>query len=147
MLELRRLSTDDKEAITNVFVSVFTREPWDDDWSDREQLDLYINDLIGQSYSLTYGLYDQDELIGISMGYIKHWYTGTEYIINELCIKTDRQGTGAGTFFLSGIEKAIKELGLKQIFLLTDRDVPAYGFYKKNGYIEVNNLVPFSKYV
>lgn len=147
MLELRRLSTDDKEAITNVFVSVFTREPWNDDWSDREQLDLYINDLTGQSYSLTYGLYDQDELIGISMGYIKHWYTGTEYIINELCIKTDRQGTGAGTFFLSGIEKAIKELGLKQIFLLTDRDVPAYGFYKKNGYIEVNNLVPFSKYV
>ena len=147
MLELRRLSTDDKEAITNVFVSVFMREPWNDDWSDREQLDLYINDLTGQSYSLTYGLYDQDELIGISMGYIKHWYTGTEYIINELCIKTDRQGTGAGTFFLSGIEKAIKELGLKQIFLLTDRDVPASGFYKKNGYLEVNNLVPFSKYV
>ena len=147
MFKLKRLSVDDKEAITTVFVSVFSRGPWNDDWSDKEQLDLYINDLIGQNNSLTYGLYDQDELIGISMGYIKHWYRGTEYLINELCIKTDRQGSGAGTFFISGIEKAISELGLKQIFLLTGRDVPAYEFYKKNGYVEVSNLVPFSKYI
>ncbi len=40
---------------------------------------LYIDDMIGQGYSLAYGLYDGDELIGMSLGYIKHWYTGTEY--------------------------------------------------------------------
>ncbi|MCR5848044.1 MAG: GNAT family N-acetyltransferase [Lachnospiraceae bacterium] len=144
---LKRLNLDDKEAIKEVFVGVFTREPWNDDWSDKEQLDLYIIDLIGQGYSLTYGLYDSDELIGISMGYIKHWYSGTEYIINELCIKTERQGEGAGTFFLSEIEKAIKELGLKQIFLLTDSNVPAYHFYKKNGFTECRENVSFAKFI
>ena len=88
MYTLKRLGPDDREEIKAVFVSVFTKEPWCDDWSDKEQLDLYIQDLIGQSYSLTYGLFDDaDELIGISLGYIKHWYSGTEYIINELCIK------------------------------------------------------------
>lgn len=146
-MELKRLSIDDKEAIKELFTGVFTGEPWNDDWSDSKQLDLYIEDLCGQGYSLTYGLYDEGELIGLSMGYIKHWYTGTEYIINELCIKTDRQGGGAGTFFLTQTEKAIKEMGLKQIFLLTDRDVPAYNFYKKNGYVEVSSLVPFAKYI
>ena len=145
-MELKRLSINDKEAIKELFTGVFTGEPWNDDWSDSKQLDCYIDDLCGQSYSLlTYGLFEGGELIGLSMGYIKHWYTGTEYIIDELCIKTDRQGTGAGTFFLTEIEKAIKEMGLKQIFLLTDRDMPAYNFYKKNGYVEVSNLVPFSK--
>ena len=146
MYTLKKLSIDDKEDIKAVFVSVFTKEPWCDDWSDKEQLDLYICDLIGQSYSLTYGLYDDtDELIGISLGYIKHWYSGTEYIINELCIKTERQGAGAGTFFISAIEKAIKELGLKHIFLLTDSNVPAYEFYKKNGFVESETNVAFSK--
>ena len=145
MFELKRLNINDKEAIEEVFVSVFTKEPWNDDWSDKEQLDLYITDLIGQGYSLTYGLYDDDELIGISMGYIKHWYSGTEYIINELCILTERQGAGAGTFFITEIEKAIKELGLKQIFLLTDSNVPAYDFYKKNGFVEVTTNVSFAK--
>ncbi len=144
---LKKLSIDDKEAIKAVFVGVFTKEPWCDDWSDQEQLDLYICDLVGQNYSLTYGLYDADELIGISLGYIKHWYSGTEYIINELCIKTERQGAGAGTFFIHAIEKAIKELGLKQIFLLTDSNVPAYEFYKKNGFVECETNVALAKQI
>ena len=147
MLKVKRLSIKEKEAITNVFLGVFTKEPWNDDWSDTEQLDMYINDLIGQSYSLTYGLYDDDELIGISMGYIKHWYRGTEYIINEFCIKTELQGKGAGTFFIKEIEKAIQELGLNQIFLLTDTNVPAYNFYKKNGFFEETTTVAFGKRV
>ena len=69
-MNLRRLSIDDKEAIKVLFTGVFTREPWNDDWSDN-----------------------------------------------------------------------------KQIFLLTDRDVPAYNFYKKNSYVEVSNLVPFAKHI
>ena len=92
------------------------------------------------------GLFDdEDELIGISLGYIKHWYSGTEYIINELCIRTDRQGAGAGTFFIREIEKAIRELGLKQIFLLTDSNVPACEFYRKNGFTECTSNVAFAK--
>ena len=145
MLKLKRLSISDKEIITNVFISVFTKEPWNDDWSDKNQLDMYINDLVGQNYSLTYGLFDDDELIGIALGYVKHWYSGTEYIINELCIKTERQGAGAGTFFLAEIEKAIKELGIKQIFLLTDSNVPAFKFYKKNGFVAEETTIPMVK--
>ena len=148
MYTLKRLGPEDREEIKKVFVSVFTKEPWCDDWSDREQLDLYIRDLTCQGYSLAYGLYDDTgELIGISLGYIKHWYSGTEYIINELCIKTDRQGAGAGTFFIREIEKAIRDIGLKQIFLLTDSNVPAYAFYRKNGFVELKTNVAFSKIV
>ena len=148
MYTLKRLSIDDKEEIKKVFVGVFTKEPWYDDWSDEEQLDMYICDLVGQGYSLTYGLYDDSgELIGISLGYIKHWYSGTEYIINELCIKTEKQGAGAGTFFIHAIEEAIKEQGLKQIFLLTESNVPAFEFYRKNGFVQSEYNVAFSKRV
>ena len=145
MLKVKRLSINDKEIIKNLFTSVFTIAPWYDDWSDTNQLDMYINDLVGQGYSLTYGLFDDDELIGISLGYVKHWYSATEYIINEFCIKTDRQGAGAGSFFIAEIEKAIKELGIKQIFLLTDSNVPAYNFYKKNGFVEEQTTRPMAK--
>ena len=145
MLNLKRLTIKDKEIITEVFTSVFTKDPWNDDWSNTNQLDMYINDLVGQGYSLTYGLFDDNKLIGISLGYVKHWYSGTEYIINEFCIKTDRQGAGAGSFFIAEIEKAIKELGIKQIFLLTDSNVPAYNFYKKNGFSEEQTTRPMVK--
>jgi len=147
MYELKKIGLNEKEIIKKLFKEVFTNKPWNDDWSDKNQLDMYICDLIGQSFSLTYGLYDKDELIGLSMGYIKHWFRGTEYYIDELCIRTDRQKAGAGSFFISQIEKAIKEIGIKKIFLQTDTFAPAYEFYKKRGFIEEEGHVSFSKEV
>ena len=147
MTKYRFKQLDESAAaiIKELFVSVFTAEPWNDDWSNENQLDLYIHDLIGQNNSLTFGLYEGAELIGISMGHIKHWYTGTEYYIDELCISTSQQGKGVGTLFVSEIEKACKELGLTHIFLLTEKNVPAFTFYKKQQFYELKNSVAFAK--
>ncbi len=141
------IGTGETEEIKNLFTSVFTEEPWNDDWSDPEQLHAYILDLVGQSNSLTYGLYEDGELIAVSMGRIKHWYSGTEYCIDELCVKEEKQGRGIGTAFLRMIEAGIKGIGAVHIFLETEKDVPAYGFYTKNGYHELENHVAFSKRV
>lgn len=145
MYNFRRIGIEEKEDIKSLFVGVFTIEPWNDDWSDEKQLDLYLLDLVGQSNSLAYGLFEDGKLIGVSMGYIKHWYSGTEYYINELCIQTDKQGNGVGTYFLKEIEKAIKEMGIVRIFLQTESNVPAYGFYQKNGFCELKEHVSFTK--
>ena len=40
-MELKRIGIEQKEAIKKLFVSVFTIEPWNDDWSDDNQLDCY----------------------------------------------------------------------------------------------------------
>ena len=141
----KQLDENASAIIKDLFVSVFTDEPWNDDWSDKNQLDLYIHDLIGQSNSLTFGLYEGTELIGISMGRIKHWYTGTEYCIDELCIQTAKQGKGLGRRFVNEIEKACKQLGLTHIFLLTENNVPAFEFYKKLGFYQLENNVAFAK--
>lgn len=143
--KFRQLGVEDFPAIQELFANVFTKEPWNDDWADEAQLRAYIQDLIGQGNSLTFGLYQGPALIGLSMGRTKHWYTGTEYCIDEFCIRTAGQGKGAGTFFMGRIEEACKELGLSHIFLLTDKDVPAYGFYRKLGFYELENNVAFAK--
>jgi aminoglycoside 6'-N-acetyltransferase I len=145
MVECRKIGTEEMPAIRELFAGVFTGEPWNDDWSDGEQLDLYLEDLVGQQNSLTYGLYEDGRMVGLSMGRMKHWYTGTEYYIDELCIRTDRQGTGLGTLFLQEIEHAIREAGMVQIFLQTSADVPAYQFYRKNGFQELKGHVSFQK--
>lgn len=145
MYSFKRIGMNEIEVIKKLFTGVFTIEPWNDDWSNKEQLDLYLSDLVGQSNSLVYGLFEDDKLIGISMGHIRHWYSGTEYYIDELCIQTDKQGNGIGTYFIKEIEKAIKEIGLVQIFLQTENNVPAYCFYQKNGFYELKEHVSFAK--
>lgn len=144
-LVLKELQVKDIEMLKDFFVSVFTIEPWNDDWSDAEQLHAYILDLTGNRNSLTLGLYEDDVMVGLAMGEIKHWYEGTEYFINELCIKTQEQGKGLGTRFVELILHHIKEQGMKNIFLFTERDMPAYKFYKKNGFTEMESNVGFYK--
>lgn len=99
-VELRELNIKDIDMIKNFFRAVFTQEPWNDDWSDEEQLHAYIMDLAGNRNSLTLGLFENDNMVGLSMGHVRHWYKGTEYYIDELCIKREEQGKGFGTAHL-----------------------------------------------
>ena len=92
-------------------------------------------------------MFENKKLVAMSLGRIKHWYTGTEYCIDEFCVRKEMQGQGTGTYFLKNIEKAIREIGLVQIYLQTDIDVPALGFYLKNGFIHLEETVPLAKEV
>ncbi len=144
-MELRKLTVHDREIITELFRDVFTNEPWNDDWSDPAQLDAYITDLTGQGYSLTLGYFDGGRLVALSMGHVKHWYTGTEYFIDELCVARGMQGKGIGGRFLEAVEAYLSENGICQMFLQTENNVPAYRFYLKNGFSELAGHVSFSK--
>lgn len=144
-VELRELNIKDIDMIKNFFRAVFTQEPWNDDWSDEEQLHAYIMDLAGNRNSLTLGLFENDNMVGLSMGHVRHWYKGTEYYIDELCIKREEQGKGFGTEFLKQIESHIRKKKMKNIFLQTEKDVSAYQFYIKNDFIELEKHVSFYK--
>lgn len=144
-MELKILTLRDRKIITDLFCSVFTNEPWNDDWSDREQLDAYITDLAGQSDSLTLGYFDGGRIVGLSMGCIRHWYTGTEYFINEFCVDRDMQGKGIGSGFMKAVEAYLAGRGIYRIFLLTDRNVPAYAFYRHNGFTELPGNVSLAR--
>ncbi|MBQ3376049.1 MAG: GNAT family N-acetyltransferase [Erysipelotrichaceae bacterium] len=141
---IKEMSLNDLEEIKQLFRSVFTIDPWNEDWSDEKQLDEYLRDIMEVRNPLVFGLYE-DELIGFSIGKIKHWCGGTEYFIEELCIRNEYQGKGYGKAFFSLIEEKLKEKGLNQIYLTTDRDVPAYRFYKKIGFREIPELTSFFK--
>lgn len=144
-LDFRQIGQSEIAEIKALFLSVFTAQPWNDDWSDGKQLDLYLDDLTGHRNSLTFGLYEDGRLIALSMGHIRHWYSGTEYFIDELCVRTERQHCGVGTHFVREIERAIRAMGVVHLFLLTEKTVPAYDFYRKNGFAELRENVAFCK--
>ena len=137
----------EKEIIKELFVSVFSEEPWYEDFSDTKQLDLLMSDYIGQNCSLSYGIFEGDELIGISLGRFLHCTSGTQYSIDEFCIRTDRQREGFGTYFLDKIEEDLEKTDAICIFLQTKRDFPAYEFYLKNYFDEIDGAVSLARVV
>ena len=142
---IKQLDINNIDMIKDFFADVFTNEPWNDDWSDEKQLHEYIIDLIGNVNSLTLGYFQDTEMVGLSMGHIRHWYTGTEYYIDEFCICRSKQGLGIGTKFLKDMESYIISRGITNIFLQTERTVPAYHFYRKNDFCELTEHVSFAK--
>ena len=142
----KELGNEQRNEIKELFKAVFMNAPWNDDWSDEAQLDSYLDELTGEKSSLTVGLYEDGELIGLSMGCIRHWWQGTEYYIFEFCIRTDKQGSGRGTAFLEDVIRIAKEKGVTHIFLQTERSAPAFGFYRKNGFEELEGHVSLVKF-
>lgn len=133
MVGIRRLAIADLSKAKHIFVEVFKEEPWLDRWTD-EQLDLYFGDLMDGSRSLCFVLYAEDMLIGLCMGRLFHWYSGTEYDIREFCIAKAWQGKGMGKQFLDLVGKELKIEGVQAIILSTLADTPAFGFYQHAGF-------------
>lgn len=144
-MEIHQLKLTQIEEIKKVISDAFSPEPWNDDWSDELQFNNYIMDLIGNKNSLSLGLYDMDKLVGVSLGRVKHWYKGNEYWIDDLAIRPEFQGRGYGSEFLKLLEKYVKEMSIVRIVLFTNKDIPAYYMYLKNGFVQQEERVFFEK--
>ena len=125
----------------------FAGEPWNDDWSDTDQLYEYIKDVSSGQHALNYGLLIDGKLEGISLGKISHWWEGTNYNIEEFCVSPACQGQGLGSMFLDMIEQQVRAKGLAGIFLQTDNDKPSYHFYHKNGFQDLDTHISLYKSV
>lgn len=146
-MRIRKLQSDDINELKVLFLSVFSSEPWFDNWKDN-QLDLYIQDLTANSNSLSLVLIDENaELIGGALGYVFNWWEGREYYIKEFFISRDHQSKGVGSLFLDQIDAFLKEQDIKHVTLNTEKTFPAYYFYKKNGFTELSDSVFMAKKV
>lgn len=133
------LKPSDHEEMKKLFLDVFSNEPWFDKWN-QEQLDLYMKDLTDNSNSLSFALFDEnEELIGCSLGYIFNWWEGREYFIKEFFISRKIQNQGVGSTFLTLIQDRLRVEGVQHITLATEKDVPAFHFYQKNGFSVLEN--------
>lgn len=131
--------------MAELFARAFGGEPWNDDWSDRRQLDEYMRDIACSRNPLNFGLFVGGRLAALSVGSIRHWWEGTNYVVEELCVSPDLQGRGVGTRFMGMIEEDVARRGLAGIFLQTDSDKPALGFYRRNGFRLLNAHVSLFK--
>lgn len=131
------------EAVS-LYQKVFKSEPWNVNDSDEEVTE-YFSNMLSNDMFLGYAAYYNGRIAALSAGFVKPWVKGFEYYIDQFCVDIDLQGKGIGTEFLAFIEKDLHGKRINNIFLLTVRAFPSYGFYKKNGFIDNDRLCCLSK--
>ncbi len=108
------------EQMADLFKKAFAGEPWNDDWSDRTQLLEYVKEISGGYNALNYGIIRDGKLAAMTLGMVRHWWEGTNYNIEELCVAPALQGQGIGTRLLKLVSEEIKKKGCHGIFLQTE---------------------------
>ncbi len=145
MEEFRVLDESYLPEMAELYKVSFAGEPWFDDWSDEKQLTEYIREVAFPHHSMSFGLLMDGKLIALAMGGLRHWWEGTNYNIEELCVAPEYRGQGMGTRFMSMVEDEVRKMGLSGIFLQTDSDKPSYRFYKRNGFGDLEKHVSLYK--
>lgn len=108
------------EQMADLFKKAFAGEPQNDDWSDRTQLLEYVKEISGGYNALNYGIIRDGKLAAMTLGMVRHWWEGTNYNIEELCVAPALQGQGIGTRLLKLVSEEIKKKGCDGIFLQTE---------------------------
>ena len=145
MVHIEKMMSEHIEECVDLFIDVFTREPWNDVYDSREQVVQFFENHIANNYFVGYIMKNADEVIAMSLGSKKPWIKGMEYYIDQFCVKADYQRHGIGGRFLELIEKNIHSNGMNAIILNTEKGFPSEKFYLKNGFCSFEELVILAK--
>ena len=129
------------EEYVDVFINVFTKEPWNDVYESRGQVEAFFRNYMADNYFLGWALMRGGRCAGLCCGAKKPWLAGMEYWIDQFCVAEEFQRRGVGTLFLALVEKEAERLGLNGIMLATARGFPSEKFYLKNGFRRLDDTV------
>ncbi|MCL2874189.1 MAG: GNAT family N-acetyltransferase [Defluviitaleaceae bacterium] len=127
-----------------LFFDVFTDEPFNFQIT-ADNMTRYLTDISNSPNFKGYMYFMGKRLIGICFGAFIDYFQVNTYDIKEVAVAKDCQGSGIGGAFLNEIEKDLAKSGVKAVTLATQKTIPAFGFYKKNGYSISDNTVYMSK--
>lgn len=110
-MTISKLSEEYLETCVDLFIEVFTKEPWNDVYESREQVVAFFRSHMDNNYFIGYILAEGDNVIALCLGMKKPWFKGMEYYIDQFCVRPDLQHKGIGTHFLTLIEQEIRRGG------------------------------------
>ena len=130
---IRAFERSDLDECARLFVSVFTKAPWKDNWTT-ESAQERLSEIHRTPGFVGLVLCEKDEIIGFVVGCCEERSGIKEFCLQEMCVRNNKQGKGIGAGLLSQLEKKLKEMGIEHIYLVTMKGTQAEHFYAKNGY-------------
>ncbi|MGL6174034.1 MAG: GNAT family N-acetyltransferase [Cellulosilyticaceae bacterium] len=144
MITLQNISKEALGEITELFIKEFNKAPWNDKWTyDRAYNRL--KDLYEHPRFIGIVCIFNKKVVGVVMGYLEYWYEGYHYNLKEIFIDTEIQGQGIGSQLLNSLEDKLLDQDVTRIELFTLEDQKTIGFYTKNQFTRIEELVLMEK--
>ncbi len=144
ILQYRVFTTADIPLAAELYVHAFNAPPWNDQWTT-ETASKRLTQMLNRDSA--YGLlaYDEDGLCGLIVGDEEQFYDGPQFQIREFCVDNSRRGQGLGTAIYRELEQRMKQRGVVTMLLYTLRHPATEGFYRRQGFVEAEELALMCK--
>jgi aminoglycoside 6'-N-acetyltransferase I len=140
MAEIKEIHSIDLPACAKLYVHSFNCEPWNDHWTYKTALgrlqDIYK---APRFYGIQY--VETNCLLGAILGNIEVWYEDYHYQLKEMYVDPKVQRSGIGTGLLNRLKQGLLSRKVKGIYLHTSSAKWTEAFYKRNGFIRMNDMV------
>jgi len=141
-LKVKILSKEDIAACVEIYIDAYSKEPWNEKY-DYTSVHKYIEKYLKLNSFLGFVLMKNDEIIGEIFGLVMPTAFGDYYRIEDFCINPKDQNKGVGSKFIELIKEHLKDKELDSIILNTNRKFPSFLFYKKNGFVDLEESATF----
>ena len=140
------ITAENLDDCVNAFLKAYNGPPWNYSWT-YDKAKKYLSEYRSCSQFVGFVLYDEGQIAGATFGHIKTWWTNDQLMIDEFFISGEKQGKGYGKKLLAYCDQYASENQIGSIVLMTNRYMPAYGFYNKIGYTATEQYVFMFKQV
>ena len=144
---ITELNQDHLSEVADVFVSVYRAEPFSYNWLTKEKACAYLREMLQRKGAYAYAYFAGGKLVGACFGRISQEFRGKMFELSEIFIDQSYARLGNGSRFLLELESKMAQLGVDYIKLVTLRNIPAFNFYRKNGYDCSENTVIMIKHL
>ncbi len=131
---IKEFTLEDIENCAELYLKVFSADPWYDDWLSLDQVRYYLRELIENPVFEGFVAYENTRVVAVCLGHRRSWWMGKELFIDEFYVENERQGNGIGSKLLNYVNEYLKKEDYGRLVLLTNKGIPAQEFYMKNGF-------------
>lgn len=143
-LVVRELAMGDIPKVANVYIKAYAEEDWNEQWACKDAAQR-IYEIISSPHCKGGICVLNEEVIGCILFEILTWHTGKQLEIKEIFVIPSFQRQGIGKKLLEYAEIIGKEVGVRELFLWTNKSEKLINFYSKLGYRDGCNTTQFIK--
>ena len=144
---LKMYNESDLEICTEIYVNAFNAPPLNYEFLSKEKAERYLRDLTRTPGFLGYTYWEEDVMIAFCFGKLDNYFEGTMFEVEELAVIPQKHRSGIGSTVMQLLETKLASYRVMAVNLQTSRDLPAFGFYLKNGYEELKENVTLMKWL
>ena len=139
-MEIQPITKQNFEDCIDVFISAYNQAPWNYNWTFPKAKQ-YLSEYVDRPNFIGFILYDDHKAVGAAFGHQKTWWINQQLMIDEFFISSKKQKMGYGKTLMNHCNQYAQQHDIQLSILMTNKYMPAYKFYDKQGYTTTEQYV------